>query len=167
MSEIADFNAEFMVRSATIGIGATLVVDLWALVRQHVLGGPAANYRLVGRWIGHLPRGWIRHAAIAASPPVRGEVAIGWATHYLTGIVFAAALLSAAGIEWAREPTVTPALIFGVASVAAPFLIMQPAMGAGIAASRTPRPGQARLQSIITHVIFGLGLFLSAWLLSL
>ena len=36
---------------------------------------------------------------------------------------------------------------------------MQPGMGAGIAASRTPRPAAARVQSLLTHAIFGLGLY--------
>jgi hypothetical protein len=152
----------FIVRSAVIGIGATLVMDLWTLARQHLLRGPGANYRLVGRWIGHLIRGRIRHAAIAASPPVRGELAIGWLTHYLTGIVFAAGLLAIWGTAWLQAPSLMPALLFGITTVAAPFLVMQPAMGAGFAASRSPRPAQARLQSVVTHLIFGLGLYLSA-----
>jgi hypothetical protein len=161
---MADITA-FIGRSAALGVGATVVMDLWTLVRQHVLRGPGTNYRLVGRWIGHIFHGRIRHAAIAASPPVRGELAIGWVTHYLTGIAFASVLLAVWGIDWARAPTLTPALIVGIGTVAAPFLILQPAMGAGFAASRSPRPWQARLQSLVTHVIFGLGLYLSAWLM--
>jgi hypothetical protein len=153
---------QFIGRSAIIGIGATLVMDCWTLVRQHLLRGPGANYRLVGRWIGHLFRGRVRHAAIATSPPVRGELAIGWMTHYLTGIVFAAGLLAIWGTSWARAPTLIPALLVGITTVAAPFLIMQPAMGTGFAASRSPRPTQARLQSVVTHLVFGLGLYLSA-----
>jgi hypothetical protein len=43
---------------------------------------------------------------------------------------------------------------------------MQPGMGAGIAASRTPRPVAARMQSLLTHIIFGLGLYASAWILT-
>jgi hypothetical protein len=58
--------------------------------------------------------------------------------------------------------TLGPALALGVATLAAPFLLMQPGMGAGIAASRTPRPGSARLHSLITHAVFGLGLYASA-----
>lgn len=38
---------------------------------------------------------------------------------------------------------------------------MQPGMGAGIAASRTPNPRAARLQSLVTHAVFGLGLYLA------
>jgi hypothetical protein len=54
-------------------------------------------------------------------------------------------------------------LIVGLGSVAAPFLLMQPGMGAGIAASRTPRPTAARLRSLVTHGIFGLGLYATGW----
>ena len=34
-----------------IGIGATAVMDLWGVVRRPLLGIPAPNYALVGRWI--------------------------------------------------------------------------------------------------------------------
>ena len=67
------------------------------------------------------------------------------------------------GLDWARQPTLGPALLVGIGTVAAPFLVMQPGMGAGVAASRTPRPAAARLQSLVTHTIFGLGLYAAGW----
>jgi hypothetical protein len=88
---------------------------------------------------------------------------IGWVAHYLVGILFAVLLLSVWGIAWVRHPTIGPALIVGIGTVVAPFLLMQPGMGAGVAASRAPRPAAARMQSLITHTIFGLGLYASAW----
>jgi hypothetical protein len=69
------------------------------------------------------------------------------------------------GPAWVQNPSIGPALLIGIFSIAAPFLIMQPGMGAGIAASRTPNPPAARFQSLVTHFIFGLGLYASAWLL--
>ena len=39
---------------------------------------------------------------------------------------------------------------------------MQPAYGLGIAASKTTRPIAARLKSLMSHGIFGLGLYMSA-----
>ena len=88
-----------------------------------------------------------------------GERVVGWTAHYLIGIAFAAVLLALWGLDWARQPTLAPALIVGIGSVAAPFLVMQPGMGAGIAASRTPRPAAARFHSLVTHAIFGFGLY--------
>jgi hypothetical protein len=52
-----------------------------------------------------------------------------------------------------------PAVLVGLGTVAAPFLLMQPGMGAGIAGCRTPRPAVTRIQSLVTHTIFGLGLY--------
>jgi hypothetical protein len=157
---------EFLMYALVIGAGATAVMDLWGLARSRVLGMPALDYRLVGRWVAHMAHGRFRHDPIAASPPVRGERAVGWTVHYAVGVAFAAALLALWGLAWVRQPSLGPALMVGIGSVAAPFLIMQPAMGAGIAASRTPRPGAARFQSLVTHAVFGLGLYATGWLQS-
>lgn len=158
---------EYLLPSIVIGAGATALMDLWGILRKRWLGMPAADYALVGRWFAYLARGRVRHRPIAATPAVRGERAIGWIAHYLTGIVFAAILLLLWGLEWASHPSLGPALAVGIGSVAAPFLVMQPAMGAGFAASRTPRPAAARLQSVVTHVVFGFGLYVAARLAAL
>ena len=157
---------DYLASTLVIGAGATVVMDGWGMVRKRVLGMPAMDYGLVGRWLAYLPRGRVRHERIAATPPVRGERLIGWVAHYLIGIAFAGVLLAFWGIDWARHPTLGPALLVGIGSVAAPFLVMQPGMGAGIAASRTPRPNAARVQSLVTHTVFGLGLYAAAYLQS-
>ena len=157
----------YLVCSVVTGVGATVVMDVWAIARQRLLGIPPFDYGLVGRWLAYMPRGRFRHDPIKASAPVQGERLIGWTAHYLIGIAFAALLLAVWGLEWARHPTIGPALIVGIGSVAAPFLLMQPGMGAGIAASRTPRPAAARFQSLVTHGIFGLGLYAAGWAMTL
>ncbi len=156
-----------VLRIVMVGTGATLVMDLWGMARRPLLGWPAADYSPVGRWLGHMGRGRFRHTAIARAAPVRGERMLGWAAHYLTGILFAGTLVAACGTSWFTRPTPGPALLFGVLSLAVPFLVVQPAMGAGLAGRRLPRPGQARLQSLVTHVVFGIGLFAAALLLRL
>lgn len=155
-------DARLLAGVLTTGIGATVVMDLYAALRRRWCGEPGLDYALVGRWLGHLRAGKLRHQAIARSEPIRGEACLGWVAHYLTGIGFAALLVGITGRAWLQAPTPGPALIFGLASVAAPFLILQPALGAGIAASRTPAPGLARRRSLLTHLVFGLGLYLSA-----
>ena len=147
--------------TALLGVLATAVMDLGSLLLHRLAGAPLPNYTMVGRWVGHMPAGRLRHAAIAAAPAVRGERALGWAIHYLTGIVFAAVLLAVVGPDWLRAPTFAPAMLVGLATVAAPFLLMQPCMGAGIAARRMPDPATARKRSLINHGLFGLGLYLA------
>jgi hypothetical protein len=151
---------DFLLHSILIGAGATAATDVWALARRRLLRIPLPDWALVGRWFAHMAHGQFRHDRIAASPAVKGERVIGWSAHYATGIAFAAVLLA-----WTRDPALAPALVVGIGSVAAPFLLMQPGMGAGIAASRTPRPAAARLQSLITHAVFGLGLYATAYFL--
>ncbi|HET9716860.1 MAG TPA: DUF2938 domain-containing protein [Pseudolabrys sp.] len=152
-----------MIDAILIGAGATAFLDLWSVAQARLFGSAKPNYALVGRWLAHMTRGRFFHDSIARSEPVKGELLIGWVAHYLIGIAFAAALLVGFGSEWAREPTLVPALIVGIGSVAAPFLLMQPGMGSGIAASRTPNPAAARLRSLTTHAMFGLGLYATGW----
>ena len=153
--------AEPIARVAAIGILATAVMDVWLLLLAR-LNVPTLNFAFIGRWVGHLARGRVAHAAIAQAAPVRGELALGWLTHYAVGIAFAGLLVAAYGLTWVRSPSLLPALGVGVATVAAPWLVMQPAMGAGIAAGQTPTPWRNRARSLVNHLVFGAGLYLAA-----
>jgi hypothetical protein len=157
---------ELAVRAVLIGLGATLVMDLWAIAQARLFGVKPLDYALVGRWLGHMPAGRFRHVSIASAPYVRGERVVGWVAHYLIGVGFAGLLLAVFGEDWARKPTLWPAFITGVLTAIAPLFIMQPCLGLGIAASRLPNPNMARLRSLLTHLVFGLGLYASAWLLT-
>ncbi len=152
---------ELALRTLSIGVGATLVMDVWAFVLKR-FGVPSLDFALLGRWIGHLPRGkWI-HDKIAAAPPVRGERLIGWGAHYSIGVTFAGLLIVLAGLDWARSPSLSPALAVGIVTVAAPLFVLQPALGAGVASSRTPAPVFNTVKSLVTHTVFGVGLYLAA-----
>jgi hypothetical protein len=153
--------ARTLVWTLIVGLGATVCMDLWALARRRLLGTPLPNYGFVGRWCAHLVRGRFRHDSIAAASPVPGEALIGWTAHYAIGVAFAGLLVASCGVGWLQTPTVGPALAVGIATVAAPMLILQPGMGAGIAARRTARPNAARLQSVVTHAVFGAGLYVA------
>jgi hypothetical protein len=153
--------AQDLARVAFIGIGATAVMDLWLwlLKRLHV---PTLDFALVGRWVGHLARGRWSHVAIAKSAPVHGERALGWLTHYASGVAFAGLLVLLYGMAWTRSPTLMPALVVAIGTVLIPLFVMQPAMGAGIASSKTPTPWANRARSLLTHAVFGAGLYLAA-----
>lgn len=154
---------DLLVATTLMGLVATAVMDLWAVVRRRLMGVPALDYGLVGRWLAYLPRGRLRHDPIDATPPVDGERLIGWAAHYAIGIAFAGLLVWQGGREWLCRPTLGPAIAVGLGTVVAPFLVMQPGMGAGVAARRTPRPWAARVHSLLTHAVFGAGLFMGGW----
>jgi len=149
--------------AVVIGAGATAVMDVWALVLRRGFGAASLDLALLGRWIGHLTRGQLRHESIASAAPICHEGIVGWSTHYAIGVTFAEVLLAIWGVEWLHAPTLGPPLIVSSITLAAPFLVMQPAMGAGIASSRTPRPNGARLRSVVTHTVYGVGLYVVAW----
>ena len=113
-----------------------------------------------------MPRGTFRHARIAAAPAQRFECPVGWIAHYSIGVVFALVFVVLVMDDWLARPTFLPALLYGLVSVIFPFFIMQPSFGLGIAASRTPRPAQARLKSLMTHTVFGIGMYSCALIVS-
>ncbi len=155
-----------VMRIVLIGIGATAVLDAWlALLKR--FGVQGLNFAFLGRWVGYVLRGQFAQPAIAKATPVRWELAFGWFSHYAIGVVFAGLLIAVQGRAWLQDPALWSAVIVGACTVAAPLLIMQPAMGAGFFASRTPTPLKICLRSIINHTIFGVGLYVSAVVVNL
>jgi Protein of unknown function (DUF2938) len=152
--------ASHILGAITIGIGATLFMDLWNLFLKRAFSIPSLNYCLLGRWLRHMPGGTFRHVSITAAPEQPFECAVGWIAHYTIGVVFALVFVALASGDWLGRPTLPVALIYGIATVVFPFFILQPLLGFGVAGSRTPKPAQARLKSLVTHSVFGVGLYL-------
>lgn len=156
----------YIIGAILIGLGATLVIDLWALLLRHGFRIQSLSYCLLGRWLLHMPGGTFVHESIAAAEQKQHECSIGWVAHYLIGTGFALVFVLLASGTWLERPTLLPALAFGIVTTLVPFLVMQPALGLGIAASKTPAPSRARLKSLMTHTVFGVGLYIWACLLS-
>src|SRR5215207_9624742 len=105
---------EIVLRAALIGIGGTVILDLWAAFMQRVLNVPATNWAMVGRWVGNMPRGHFVHENIGRAAAVPGEHAIGWIVHYAIGIAYGLLLVGLWGVEWLREPTLLPPMILAL-----------------------------------------------------
>lgn len=155
-----------VVLAIAVGLGATLFMDACAILLNRAFDVPLPNMCLVGRWVRYMPEGTFQHDSIAKAPAKSSECMVGWIAHYVIGGIFAVILVLLVSPAWLRFPTILPALFFGIVTVAIPFLVMHPSFGMGIAASRTPNPTQARLRSLMNHAVFGLGLYVSALLLS-
>jgi len=152
---------DHILRAIAVGIGATLVMDLWNLFLKRAFGIPSLDYCLLGRWLRHMPGGTFRHANIGAASQKPFECTAGWAAHYGIGIAFALVFVALVSADWLARPTLLPALLFALLTVVFPFFLLQPSLGLGVAASRTPRPMQARVKSVVTHAVFGVGLYLA------
>ncbi|MEJ1158587.1 DUF2938 family protein [Prosthecomicrobium sp. N25] len=154
--------ADFLLRAATMGIVATAALDLWGVLLNRTLGIPMANWGLIGRWFCHVAQGTYAHADIGAAAPFEQERAVGWTMHYLIGILFAAVTLALAGSAWIKAPTPFWPLVVGWVTIGCGWFILQPGMGAGIAASRRPDALRVRILNILGHTVFGLGMFAAA-----
>ncbi|MAU01226.1 MAG: hypothetical protein CL608_29125 [Anaerolineaceae bacterium] len=155
-----------LIHALLIGFGATLTFDLWGLLLKHAFKVAPSNICLVGRWLRYMPEGVFKHANLVSAPPKRAECTVGWLAHYTIGVTFAAVFVALVGRNWLQQPTLFPAMLFGIVTVFAPFFIMQPSFGLGIAAAKTPNPAQARFRSLMNHAAFGLGLYLFGLLVS-
>jgi hypothetical protein len=150
---------DLVLRGIAMGVAGSALMDVWSAVLRRRFGIPTLDYRLLGRWMGHLPKGRFLHERIAATEPVVGEHVLGWVAHYAIGVTFAFLLLAIWGHAWLTSPTIGPALAVGIGTVVAPWFVMQPAMGAGVAGSKSPNPAATRLRNLGTHAVYGLGLY--------
>lgn len=151
--------------AAFIGIGATVILDLWAAALSRFFSIPATNWAMVGRWVSHMPEGRFVHENIGNASPVSGELAIGWIIHYVIGAGYGVLLVAIWGVEWIQQPELFPPVVLALALLAAPYFILMPGMGLGIAGAKTSNPNLTRLKSFVGHSIFGLGMYVTALLI--
>jgi Protein of unknown function (DUF2938) len=137
-------------------------MDLWNGFLKRGFGIPSLNYCLLGRWVRHMTSGKFAHSSIAKAPAKRFECAVGYLAHYSIGVAFALGFVTIAPEGWLERPSPALAVLFGIGTVVFPFFVMQPSLGLGMASSKAPKPLQARLKSVATHTVFGVGLYLAA-----
>ena len=123
-----------------VGVFATVVIDIWAIVLKYGFHLPTTDWAMVGRWFGHIPRGNLIHRPIRNSPAIPYERVIGWTAHYVIGILYAFLYLFIIGIVLTQKPSLVSAMVFGIATLVAPWFLLQPGLGLGIFASRAQQP---------------------------
>ncbi|GLS19138.1 membrane protein [Labrys miyagiensis] len=152
-------------RSLAIGIGATILMDLWAIILYKFFGQALPNWAPVGRWFWHLKDGKVFHDDIGQAAPYAHELALGWIGHYVVGIAYGILLVIFAGVAWLDNPTFIPAWILSIVTVGFGWFLLQPGLGVGWAASKTPNPNKVRFLNLVAHTVFALGLWGTALLI--
>src|SRR5205823_2078261 len=119
-----------------VGVLATVTMDVVAVIALPLgiadRGRRRTGPDLIGRWIGYLLRGKVRHTDILQTPLLRGELALGLAAHYLIGIVLTLVYLGLLVVAHAT-PTTLNAILFGTAITVLPWFLMFPSPGDGLA----------------------------------
>ena len=116
-----NIEANYVLGAIAVGIGATLVMDLWNLFLKRTFSIPSLSYCLLGRWLRHMPGGTFRHASISAAPQKPFECTIGWIARYTIGVVLALVFVVFTSDDWLAQPTLLPALLYGIGTVVSHF----------------------------------------------
>ena len=154
----------FLFQACVAGLFATAVLDIWQRLVHAATGIPPANWGLIGRWFAWLPRGRLVHTPIGDTAAVQGELALGWAMHYLVGLAYGFAYVGLIVYGLERQPSLLNGLVFGACSVVIPWFILQPGLGIGVMGRKTPRPAIPILNALSNHLVYGVALFAGAWL---
>lgn len=146
------------------GLLATLTMDLVGTAFRKLGLTAGIHPELVGRWFASLARGQLLHRTIAEAAPVRGELPMALAGHYLIGLSLTAAfwLLLFKG-PWQPSGTAqlaAAAVAFGLFTNVLPWLFMFPSMGFGFFGLEGPPEAHLLRSSFLNHVGFGAGLAL-------
>ena len=146
-----------------VGVLATITMDVVAVIalRLGIAGrGPRrTGPDLIGRWVGYLLRGKFRHTNILQTPPLRGELVLGFAAHYLIGIMLTLVYLGLLIVAHAT-PTVLSAILYGTATTVLPWFLMFPSQGMGWLGWDARGDAHLVRASLFNHIIFGLGIAL-------
>ena len=165
MPQLSKVCSALLVLLSVIFIGslATACMDLLVYL-LHVFFGLPVNWGLVGRWAGHILQGDFIFRHIQQSAPISHENAIGWVAHYCIGISYAFIYCFITIKVLKKNLSLLSAVIFLLFLMLVPFLVEQPAMGAGYFASLTPHPWVARLITLASHLSLAIGIFMACLL---
>jgi len=104
------------------------------------------------------------HRPIADTAAVDGELALGWSLHYLIGLVYGFAYVGLMVYGFETPPSLLNGFVFGACSVVIPWFILQPGLGIGVMGRRAPKPLVPLLNALANHIVYGIALFIGAWL---
>ena len=155
--------SRFLVLGVIVGILATVTMDAVAVIALR-LGIAGRGQRrtgpdLIGRWIGYLLRGKFRHTDILETPPLRGELLLGFAAHYSIGIMLTLVYFGLLVVTRSRSTTFS-AILYGTATTVLPWFVMFPSQGMGWMGRDAPGDAHLARASLFNHVVFGLGIAL-------
>ena len=147
------------------GVVATVTMDAAMVLAAKCAPGAFASDKIgpemIGRWAAGLCRGRGRHEDISAETPVRGELWIGLAAHYFTGITLTLVFVEAARRS-GRRPGLAGGTAYGLATAVLPLLLMFPSMGYGCCGLRSGDARRVVGSMLLGHAAFGAGIGLWA-----
>ena len=154
-----------LILGLVMGLGGTMLMDIWALLLNRFAGMALPNWGAVGRWVLCLPK--VFHNDISTVEQKPSEVQVGWVFHYAVGIAYGLIFVLIAGQEWIEAPSFIPLWLFAIVTIAAGWFFLQPGLGLGWALSKTDAPWEGRIWGLVAHTVFGIGMWIPVYLITL
>lgn len=145
-----------------IGLFATFSMDLWGLALQFTLHIPHPTYAPIGRLISDIFNLHNYFANTSSKHALFIQERLGWYAHIAMGLFYAALFMIIKFKVLNAKPRFLSCLFFAWVMIFVPFLIEQPALGLGFAASHMTHPDIKRFMTLSYHTVFGIGLFIGA-----
>ena len=144
---------------------ATVTMDVAMVLAARLAPGVLAAEKIapemIGRWAAGFGRGRWRHGDISEEMPVRGELRIGLAAHYVTGVTLTTLYLEATRRS-GRRPGFAGGAAYGLVTAVLPLLVMFPSMGYGCCGLRSGDACRVVCSMLVGHAAFGAGIGLWA-----
>jgi hypothetical protein len=149
------------------GVIATMSMDVLTAIAIQLRAIAPLSPNVVGRWFASVARAHPFQEDIARATPGSHELAIAVPGHYAIGMFLTALfVLVAHRVGW-QAKSLSPALVFGVCTSVFPWLLMFPAMGYGFFGAHGPAGTRLFVSSLVSHIFFGLGLWIAVRMMSL
>lgn len=123
--------------------------------------GSGVTGAYIGRWVVGLFSGRLIHDNIANVNPVKNEIRIGQAFHFIVGggvvALFYPLFLIVIGFGDASNHLLLAAL-FGLLTSVLPWFVLMPSFGWGLFGSKAPLGSRPIISPILSHIPYGFGI---------
>jgi hypothetical protein len=146
-----------------IGLTGTALKDVWAIFLKRVFDNAPPNWAMVGRWVVHLKSGKVFNDDIAEALAFSSENLVGWIFYYFVGFIYGVIFMLLVGKEWLSGPTLMPVWLYSISTILVGWFLLHPGLGLGMALAKTENPFKGRCMGLMTHSVFGLGMWFGAF----
>ena len=155
----------FIIQGLITGIIATIIFDIFQYSLSFAYGIDKPKWNLIGRYfLGYKKGIYIRHS-ISEDEQEGEELIWGYLIHYIIGMVYGAfyVLLNKLMFDY---PSILLAYFIGFSSVLGAWCYLMPfAFNLGFFASKSEKRLELMSQNLISHFIFGTGLFIGLYII--
>lgn len=146
------------------GIVGSVFMDM-AESQMSKLGiSSGVNAAYIGRWVGGVLVGVLKHQDIINTQPVKNEIRIGQIFHFIVGggvvALFYPIFIAVLGFDGEHNYLMS-ATIFGLLTSVLPWFVLMPSFGWGLFGMKASVKSKPVISPVIAHVFYGFGIGLT------